>query len=110
MQIQHEVLLDCSGTTSEACSDACLAVLGHGPDFKLQADTPDDIVHGSVTIAHNDPPVPHEIMVEIYEADELPTVTVVHGRQEGRRTTLQRPATIPSAQAIKTSLDTLRDN
>ena len=92
MKFQHEVLIDCSAITPEACSDACLAKLGHARALKLKADAKNDTVHGGVTIIHNLPPLPHVILVEIYEAER------------GRH---RKPATMPSAGALKAALDTL---
>ena len=97
MKILHSRLIDCSGMTAAACSDLFLVALGHGINFKLRADLPTDVVHGSVTIAHNDPPVPHEIYVEIYDQDNLPT--------RGRRSRLRRPDIMPSEGEIKSRLD-----
>jgi len=110
MHIEHEMVMDCSEMTQEACSDICIEALtvGHGSDFKLKADTEDDIVHGFVTIVHNDPPLPHEYTVEIYEVDEPPTAKLVHGELEGRLSTFKRPETFPTEQVLKDRLDTLK--
>mgnify|MGYP001570629613 CR=1 FL=1 len=54
MKIRHEVCIDNKGN-SRKCDEEILIALGHGPGFKLKADTPDDTVHGAVTIAHCDP-------------------------------------------------------
>ena len=90
---------------AEACSDMVLDALGHGPTFKLKADTPDDTVHGSVTIAHNLPPEPHKISVEVYEDANLPALTMINGVTQGRRSTLQRPAIMPTAKKIRDRLN-----
>ena len=105
MHVIHRKVIDCSAITAAACSDLHLAALLHGPAFKLKADTPDDTVHGSVTIAHNAPPEPHEIIVEIYEKDEAPTVRLVNGRLAGRESTLKRPTPMPTARTIRARLD-----
>ena len=55
MRISHDKVIDCSAITAEACSDRCLAALGHKADFALMADTPTSTVHGSVSIVHNGP-------------------------------------------------------
>lgn len=54
MKIRHEVCIDNKGDSAKCC-DEILTALGHGPAFKLKADTPDDTVHGAVTITHCDP-------------------------------------------------------
>lgn len=105
MHVVHTKIVDCLAMTAEECSDQCLVALGHGPGFKLRADTPDDVVHGAVTIAHNFPPEPHEISVDVYEQDDLPNTRLVHGRLEGRRSTLKRPAVMPTARAIRDRLN-----
>jgi len=107
MHVVHNKIIDCSAMPASECSDRLLTALGHGVGFKLKADTPNDIVHGSVTIAHNLPPEAHEITVEIYEVDEAPTVLMVHGRMEGRESTLKRPAVIPTEQVIKDRINAI---
>jgi len=72
MHITHNVVIDCSAMGAADCSDRCSIGLGHSPDFKLMADTPDDVVNGSVTISHNHAPEPHEIMIVLYDEEELP--------------------------------------
>ena len=54
MKIRHEICIDNKGDTDKCCNEILVA-LGHGPGFKLKADTPDDTVHGALTIAHCDP-------------------------------------------------------
>lgn len=54
MKIRHEVCIDNKGDSAKCC-DEILTTLGHSPTFKLRADTPDDTVHGAVTISHCDP-------------------------------------------------------
>ena len=107
MHITHEKVIDCSAITLVECSDLCLTALEHGPDFKLKADAPDDTLHGFVSIVHNVPPIPHEFIVEVYEVDEAPTALMVHGRMEGRESTLKRPAVMPAEATLQTRLDTL---
>ena len=97
MHILHHKVIDCSSMTPVACSDLLLVKLLHGPTFKLRADMPTDTVHGSVTIAHNTPPNPHEIIVEIYEVDEPPA--------PNHPSTLKRPAPMTSEDAIRARLD-----
>jgi hypothetical protein len=107
MRISHDKVIDCSAITAEACSDRCLAALGHKADFALMADTPTSTVHGSVSIVHNDPPTAHEIAVNVYDADEASTAVLVHGVWVGRQSTLRRPNPMPTEQAIKDRIDTL---
>ena len=97
MHVIHNKVIDCSAMTAAECSDQMLVELQHGTDFKLRADTPDDTVHGSVSIVHNTPPEPHEIIVEIYDEDDAPT--------EGHRSTLKRPGSMPTEAAIRARLD-----
>ena len=99
MHVTHLIVIDCSGMTSEACSDLLLLKLQHGPAFKLRTDNPTDTVHGSLTIAHNLPPEAHAIIVEVYEQDS-PSVP------GGRRSTLKRPAAMPTAAEIRRRLNT----
>ena len=97
MRIVHRKVIDCSGMDSSTCSDLLLAKLQHGPNFKLRPDFPVDTVHGSVTIAHNLPPDAHEITIDIYDADEPPTAD--------HRSTLRRPAVMPSQAMIRDRLN-----
>lgn len=99
MKVFYSRAIDCSGMTSAECSDRCVAALGHGIGFKLRADEPDDEVHGLVTIAHTEPPALHEIIVEVYERDELPV--------EGRESTLRRPVEMPTERTLRDRLDTI---
>ena len=97
------------------CSDLCLDALQHGPNFKLKGDigvqpTDEDIRHGSVSIKHRMPPDAHEIIIEIYEQDELPDVRLVEGVLAGRRTTLKRPTVMPTAGMLQTRLDEHRSS
>jgi hypothetical protein len=53
MKITHELCIDHDSTVegaTHAKRDELLAALGHGPGFKLAADTPNDTVHGRVSI------------------------------------------------------------
>lgn len=104
MRVNVRKVIDCSAITAQECSDLALADLGHGPTFALKADTPQDTVHGSVTISHNMPPEAHEIIVDVYEVDEAPTAQMVHGHLEGRQTTIKRPDPMPTEQTIKDRL------
>ena len=99
MHVTHQKVIDCSGMESAACSDLLLAKLQHGPAFKLRADNPSDTVHGSLTITHAFPPEPHEILVEVYEQGSPPV-------PEGRRSTLARPADMPTAAEVRRRLNT----
>ena len=54
MKIRHEVCIDNKGDSAKCC-DEILTALGHGPTFKYKADSPTDTVHGALTIAHCDP-------------------------------------------------------
>ena len=108
MRVKHTCVIDCSEMTAAECSDACLVALGHGLGFKLKADDPTDIVNGSITIAHNFPPEPHEFYIEVYEQDEAPTAVVWNGRIVGRQSALARPLRMPTAQSLRDKLNTLR--
>lgn len=70
-----------------------MAALGHGVDLKLRAEHSADIVHGSVTIVHNSPPIPHEVRVELYDADEDPC--------ERHVTIFRCPENMPSTAELK---------
>jgi hypothetical protein len=98
MHLEHQRIIDCSAMLASECSDKCLVALEHCSDFALRADVPTDTVHGSVTIVHNAPPIPHEFIVEVYEADEAPT---------SRQSTLKRPTVMPTEETLRTRLDTL---
>lgn len=95
----HSLMVDCvaRGLTPAQCSDEIVAKLGHGPTFKLKADTSDDTVHGAVMIRHSVPPEPHLVRVEFYLADRLPTL--------GRRSTLKAHPGLPSDAALRARLD-----
>ena len=97
MKITHEVMIDCTTITSVECSDKCLEALGHGAEFNLKSSSPTDIVHGAVSILHNDDPLPHIFAIEVYEVDELPT--------SSRQSTLKRPSVMPNEDAIRAKLD-----
>ena len=99
MKIIHELIVDCTSITGEACSDNCLTALGHGPDFNLKCEVPTDTIHGSVSIIHNDRPLPHIFMIEVYEEDEAPTSV--------RESTLARTAVMPTEQDLINKLETL---
>lgn len=98
MIVSHRLIVDCRGVRPSQCSDAILVKLGHGPAFALRADTPLGVVHGSVSIAHHQPPEPHVIVVEVYERIERPN--------DRHTTTLVRPTPMPSRADITTRLDT----
>ena len=104
MIVEHQKIIDCTAIELSACSDNILVSLEHGTDFKLRADAPGDILHGSVSILHNDPPVPHQIVVTVYDVDEAPTAIMVHGALVGRQSTLKRPSAMPTEQNIKDRL------
>lgn len=97
--ILHSILRDCvgRGLTPAQCSDEILAKLGHGPTFKLKADTDTDAVHGAVMIRHSVPPEPHLIRIEFYLADSPPTGS--------RRATLRAHPNLPPDAAIRALLD-----
>ena len=97
MHIKHKITLDNSALTCEETCDKVLMALGHRPEFKLRADNEGDTVHGSVTMVHYDGYC--EVSVEVYEADELPDAT--------HKSTLKRPATIPTQASIKAMLNTI---
>jgi hypothetical protein len=96
MHLELKQVIDCSRITTAACSDNVVDALGQGDDFKLRADGVNDVVHGSITIAHDAPPYPHIIRVEIYETDVAPELV-----EHGRKSTLARPAVFPTEQVIK---------
>ena len=102
MKITYTKVIDCSAITAAECSDKCLVALGHSQTFKLKADTPDDVLHGSVSIVHNVPPLPHVIEIECYEQDKLPTIKL-----DGRRSTLKRPVVMPTENELKAKLDAM---
>lgn len=105
MIITHEILIDCSEKTPIACSDTVLRSLGHGPRFSLRADNPADVVNGSVSIVHNDPPDTHLISVELYEVKQLPTAYWENGELVGRESTLE-PA--PNRVSRETLIERLK--
>jgi hypothetical protein len=88
-----EQVIDCSAIESSACSDRLLDALGHGVDFKLRADNEDDTVHGFVTVLHNSPPEPHEVIVDMYDADEEPCAE--------HKTTFRCPDSMPSTADLQ---------
>jgi hypothetical protein len=98
MHLEHQRIIDCSTMLASECSDMCLVALEHCSDFALRADVSTDTVHGSVTIVHNVPPIPHEFLVEVYEVDEASTE---------RQSTLKRPVAMPTKETLQTRLDTL---
>ena len=99
MKITHEVMIDASSMTYKELIDSCLDALGHSEDFKLKASSPTDTLHGSVSIIHNDLPLPHIFTVEVYEANEAPT--------DLRQSTLARPTVMPTEQDLINKLETL---
>ena len=99
MKITHEKILDCTSITADACSDKCLEALGHSADFNLKSSSATDILHGSVSIIHNDDPLPHIFSIEVYEVDELPTAE--------RQSTLKRPTVMPTQKGLKSKLDAM---
>ena len=74
--------------TPSECSDACLAALQHGLDFALRADAPTDTV-------------------DVYETDEAPTATMLHGELVGRKSTLKRPDPMSTEQTIIDRLEAM---
>jgi hypothetical protein len=88
-----EQVIDCSAIEPSACSDRLLVALGHGDDFKLRADSATDVVHGSVAIVHNSPPDPHEVTVDMYDADEGPCAE--------HQTTFRCPDSMPSTADLQ---------
>ena len=107
MIVTHEVMINCTGIAGEECNDNCITSLGHGTDFKLKALLPTDTLHGSVSIIHNDSPLPHIFSIEVYETDEAPTAVTSHGITTGRQSTLARPAVMPTEQDLINKLETL---
>jgi len=108
MKITHELLIDCSAMTAAECSDACLAALGHGPDFNLKASTPTDTCHGSVTIFHADAPNMHQITIECYDHHEEPTACMSHGVMRGRESTLACCENMPTEQVLRGRLNAMK--
>lgn len=51
MHVRHHICVDCDRASKFKVTDDVLVALGHGPDFKLRPDTPEDTVHGSVSVA-----------------------------------------------------------
>jgi len=98
------ILIDCTAITPGSCSDKVLAALHHGSNFRLRADSPTDTVHGAVSIVHHEPPILHEVTIELYEAAEEPTAHIENGSVFGRESTLQRSSDIPSASTLKERL------
>lgn len=96
MQIEHQLRIDCSAITPEACSNAILAKLGHSLSFNLKAAVPTDTVHGAVSILHALPPDLHTIIVEVYETTQAP--------MKDRPSTLARPAILPTEAEIRRKL------
>jgi len=102
-----EKLIDCSAITAAECSDKILAALGHSVGFNLKAATPDDTVHGWVSITHNDAPLKHVVEIECYEADEAPTAVMVRGELVGRRSTLACCDPMPTEKALRDKIGAL---
>lgn len=102
MIVTHQVLMTC--TDAAACSDIFLDRLGHGPNLRLRSRFDGDEVNGGLTIVHHQPPGLHDIVVEIYDADEdpIPPSAGVHGRTSK----LRRPASRPSVATIRSRLNT----
>jgi len=110
MIVMHNKLINCESKSPLDCSDLILDALGHSVDFSLKTETSTDTVHGSVAILHNDPPELHQITVEVYETDEAPTATSIHGMMHGRQSTLKRPDPMPTEQVIKDRINAIRSN
>ena len=103
MHITHKINIDCLNMEVLDCHQRCMAGFGHGPDFKLQADAPDDIVNGSVTISHNTPPGEHNIVIELYDQDEAPN--------DQHDTTFKKADPMPTEEELIQRLATyLEDN
>jgi hypothetical protein len=106
MFVTHEIGIDCSEITPEACSDSVLTGLEHGSGFKLRADTLTDVVNGSVSIVHNDQPGTHVIEIELYEVRELPTAHWENGQLVGRQSTLEPAPNRVSRESLIKRLET----
>lgn len=50
MKTLHSLFIDATGKHRTWVNEQVLLALGHGPDFKLKADTDTDTVHGAVTV------------------------------------------------------------
>ena len=98
--VEYETVITCGAMTPAECTETVLAALGHGPSFKLKADTPTDTVHGSVTIFWKSPPEKSLIRVEVYEVADPPT--------GGRKSTLARPLTMPKVKEITDNLEKMK--
>jgi len=100
VHIIHNVVIDCSDGI--ACSDLIVDAL-NGESINLRADESDSVVNGSVSINHNHAPEPHEIMIVLYDEEELPNET---------HTTTLRPANpMPTEEELIQRLTTyLEDN
>lgn len=103
MRVTSQRILACPNGDPLACSEGLLTRLGHRPAFSLKADAPTDRVHGSLTVTHASPPTPHEITVEVYEADETQNYDPL--TKTGHRTHLKRPIPFPTEQEIRMRLD-----
>lgn len=97
MKVTHEIPYKHDGDMQKA-SDLVLVALGHGPDFKLRADTPNDTVHGAVTITHFDDRLVVE--VEVYEQDEAPIPGETVFDKPLRASTFKRPARMPTHDEV----------
>ena len=93
MHITHNILIDCSSSLDSLdCHARCVAGLGSGPGFKLEADEPDDVVNGAVSISHGLTPKEHQIMIEMYDDEESPN--------GGHRSTLRPPVPCPTEEEL----------
>ena len=100
MHITHNVVIDCSDKL--ACSDLIVVAL-NGDSLKFMADTVDAVVNGSVTITHSHSPEAHEIMINLYDEEELPNA--------GHTTTLRPANPMPTEEELIQRLITyLEDN
>jgi len=94
--VTHTRVISC--TDPAVCSDEFLTRLDHNAaTFALKAANPTDVVHGSITIAHAQPPAAHTVIVEIYETAEAP-----NGSHD---TDFQVTSPMPTESDITTKLD-----
>jgi len=101
MKVSHTIRVD---MPQADIFPAIMTALGHGPSFKLMADTPTDTVNGAVTAR-----------TEIYTLNGVTQYTDVHvgivvtttaePPNEAHETTFAPAAVIPTAQELVARLD-----
>lgn len=105
MRVTHEIPYKHDGDVLKA-ADVVLAALGHGADFKLKADKEDDTLHGAVTIQHF--PDRLVVHVDVYEQDEPPEKPKDVFDRHYRKSTLKRPARMPTREEICACIDKVK--